>query len=197
MSNDPIKQATTASAWKQKGGKLPYPTDMPSGNVALVKIPGADLFFKEGMIPNSLKSTVQEAINKGEAPDMNKFQEDNEDNLGLIQDIIRLANAITVHAVVDPQVLSNLYSNADLAAGLCTSEQVGTEIPENARDQALLYVDEVDLEDKMFIMQLAFGGTRDLDVFRKGLEGDVESVPAGKAVPKPAKRAGRTTPKKS
>lgn len=189
MPESPLSP-TSATEWKKKGGKTPTPQPMPSGNIALVKIPGADIFFKQGMVPNSLKGTIQEAITKGEAPKMQELEEQAEDRMALIQDILALANAVCVEAVVEPRVLPCVYTEQDHALGLCTAEQIGQVIPEHDRDKDALYVDEVDLEDRMFIMQLAFGGTRDLDKFRQGLEGDVELVPASKTVPKPTKRTG-------
>lgn len=44
------------------------------------------------------------------------------------------------------------------------------------RDEDLTYVDDVDLEDKMFILQFVLGGTRDLESFRKGTEGTMAGL---------------------
>jgi hypothetical protein len=53
---------------------------------------------------------------------------------------------------------------------------------EAARDPSLLYVDEVDLEDKMFILQYALGGTRSLERFRREFADGVRPLSSGEDV---------------
>jgi hypothetical protein len=53
---------------------------------------------------------------------------------------------------------------------------------ESDRDPELLYVDEVDEDDKNFIMSWAFGGTSDLEKFREAKDKLVERLSAGKAL---------------
>lgn len=187
---------TTASAWKQSSGTLPMDQEMPSGNVALVKIPGAEVFFKAGVIPNSLKGVVEEAIKKGEAPDLGTLAELGEQNLEMVEDVIRLANTVTIESVVQPAVRSDLWTEHDAALNKCSKEEIGQKIPPLRRDDDVLYVDDIVFEDRLFILQLAFGGTRDLEAFRQGLAGNVEPVPAGKAVPGKTKSAARPRAKR-
>ena len=50
------------------------------------------------------------------------------------------------------------------------------------RDPDVLYVDEVDIEDRMFILNFALGGTRNLERFREELADSVRPVQAGEGV---------------
>jgi hypothetical protein len=74
----------------------------------------------------------------------------------------------------------------------CVIEPTVNPLPENEADrkQELLYVDEVDLDDKFYIMAFALGGTRDLEGFREATGSGVANLPARKASKRPAKRAG-------
>ncbi len=57
-------------------------------------------------------------------------------------------DAVLLHVVIEPHVLP-------------------VPPPEEARDPDGLYVDDVDLEDKVFLFNWAVGGTADVEAFRK------------------------------
>jgi len=99
---------------------------------------------------------VQEAISekRGLKPDaLEKIASDPE-NIAAAADML---NIICVEAVIEPKV------HAVPAEG-------------EERNDELLYVDEVDLNDKAFISQFVMGGTRDLAQFRGEYEATVESL---------------------
>ena len=129
---------TPASGWKKSGAIL----TLPSGNVMRLKNPGIMELAHQGLIPNALMATIMTSISKGTTPTNENIME------GLdVQDMFdMMANAIIAMAV-DPEILP---------------------VPEagERRDPELLYIDEVDEADKMFIWQWATGGTADVEQFR-------------------------------
>lgn len=139
---------TPISGWKKSSEGSPL--RVPSGNTAIVRNPGMQVFVSQGMIPNSLMGPIQEALHNGKRPDMSKL----EVNEQTLKDMLELADAVVMFCVVDPKVTSN-------------KDATGEILPLEARDADKLYVDEVDVEDKMFIFQYAVGGTRDIERFRK------------------------------
>lgn len=165
MSNQPKKKKnpTSASAWKGKdtGSAL----ELPSGNVALVRAPGMQVFVQKGFIPNSLLPIIQEAINKKKAPEMDKVELTPE----TLAEMSELMDAVCVHCVIEPKVHSVPTPVLDPESG---------SMVEPDRSEDILYIDEVDLADKTFIFQFAVGGTRDLEQFRKGLEAGVGDLSA-------------------
>jgi hypothetical protein len=155
---------TSAKAWKKAGDAKPQPLEVPSGNTCLVRPVGMQAFMSEGLIPNSLMGIIQasmEAGEKGEEVDEDKVVEgfiaDIRSDPSKLQDMIRMADACTVYCVLEPRVLPVPAADEE-------------------RNPDLLYVDEVDLDDKLFLMNFAVGGTRDLEPFRERLSKGVESV---------------------
>lgn len=151
MSNK--AKASSVASWKAKSQGTPL--TVPSGQTALVKLPGLQVFLEEGIIPNSLLPLVTESLSKGIAPSQRQLQ-DNMD-LDKVRDMMSLFDAVTVYCVVEPKVYP---------------------IPpaDKERDEELLYVDEIDFDDKMFIFQFAIGGTREVETFRKEHEAYVADV---------------------
>lgn len=143
-------EPTSASAWKsQNGGTL---LRVPSGNTCRVKTNvGMQMFLKQGKIPNGLMGFIQDAMAKAK-PGMSE-----KDNLDLdvasllgdtdkLRDILDMAAAVVVEVVLEPVV---------------------TPVPPEGepRDPGLLYVDEVDFADQMYIFNFVVGGTADLERF--------------------------------
>lgn len=168
---------TSTKEWKKSSGAEAAPITVPSGNVALVRNPGMKLFLKEGMIPNSLLTIVQTSIDANQGKTMANVQQDLKANATpeQMQDILKLMDAVTIYCVVEPKV--------------APVPLVGEE-----RDEDILYVDEVDLEDKMFIMQYAVGGTKDLERFRVELASVVEPTGQGEIVARASKRVTGVAP---
>lgn len=146
-------EVTEASEWKGKldlaGTKLP----LPSGNVCLIRNPGLGVFIEQGLIPNSLLPIVEKAIGEGKgiAPKQAKeLAADPE----MLKDMGRLTNEVVCYCVLKPVVLP-------------VPTKAQEDDPEPERDPNALYVDELDLTDKMFIFQWVVGGTRDTERFRE------------------------------
>ena len=155
---------TSASQWKKQtvGGTL---VRVPSGNTALIRTPGMQVFLESGVIPNALLPIIQEAMAKGGQPeetDMLAMMSDPEK----IQEIVNLANAVTVYVCIDPVVAP------------VPLDREGHVIPMGSpdRDEDTLYVDEVEFNDKMYIMGVAVGGTAALEKFRAEQASHVDAV---------------------
>jgi hypothetical protein len=70
--------------------------------------------------------------------------------------MFEMADAATVYCVVEPIILPVPVPDPDSG-----------ETPE--RDEDALYVDEIDVDDKLYIMSHALSGVRDLEQFRAEL----------------------------
>lgn len=154
------KKRSNASDFKK--GKAAIDLDLPSGNVALVRRRGLDAFMREGLIPNSLMALVQGQLDEteGKSPALQGELQKIASDTSALADVARLADAITVSCVIDPAVLP---------------------IPEEEedRDEDLLYVDEVDMDDKLFIFSWVVGGTKDIERFREEQTAVLASISGG------------------
>lgn len=142
------KSPTSAKAWKKKTAKN-IELEVPSGEVALVRRMPITELLTEGVFPDSMRAIVQEAISSGEK----KTPEE----------------SVNMDAILnDPNKLTEMFEAFDrILVRVCVEPKVSMP-PENEedRDDEVLYADEVDLEDKMFIFQFVVGGTKDLAEFR-------------------------------
>lgn len=141
-ANAPV---TTASAWKS--GRRAVRLPLPSGNVCEAINKGLQVFVEQGQIPNALMPIVTEALSDGkkmDKSDIDKMSRDPE----LLRASLEMANTIVLGCVVAPAIHPIPETEAD-------------------RDPELLYVDELDLTDKMFVLNWVVGGTRDVERFRE------------------------------
>jgi hypothetical protein len=141
---------TPAKGWKKAGAVL----TLPSGNTMRLKNPGIMELAHQGLIPNALMATIMTSVQKGQEPTADSLMEGVE-----VQDMFdMMANAI-ISMAVEPEIHP---------------------IPEagEPRDPELLYIDEMDEPDKMFIWQWATGGTDDVEQFRRE-SGDVLAALSG------------------
>lgn len=146
---------TSVSEFKKKN--KPELMELPSGVYMTLRNPGGlRLFLKQGLIPNSLMLIVQESLDKGQDQLAKKVDQQGVDP-AMAADMIALVDVVTIAACVEPQVHEAPETEAD-------------------RDDEILYVDELEDEDKMFIFQWVSGGTRDLESFRAGLSKQLAAV---------------------
>lgn len=161
------RTATSAQDWKSSNA---HEVEVPSGNVALVRRKGMQAFLKKGMIPNSLMPIVQKAIKSGDF-DMKEGLENLDEKM--LQDIMDMYDTVVVECVVQPKVTA------------VPTDDEGNALPYDQREEGLLYVDEVDFEDKVFLFQWVVGGTKDLEQFRQQQSAAVDNVLASKGVVAP------------
>jgi len=150
---------TSALQWKKtsSGGT---PIRVPSGNVALVKRAGLQVFLAQGIIPNSLMEFVTKSLKGNYKPKV----EDLDLSPDTMRDMMSLVDAVTVQSCIEPRVWP------------IPQDVKGNGMQSEYRDQDKLYVDEVDVEDKMFIFNYAVGGTADVESFRKEFAAVVDDV---------------------
>lgn len=185
MVDNTARIPTPAAEWKGKVEVDGTDLLLPSRNVARVKRLSPEAFLASGMIPDPLTAIVTKAINskKGMAPakelaDMTKDPKK-------IQSALQLFDRVTAHCVVLPDVqmpptcvVCKQYYNVDLRH---SDEGAPNYHPykEGDRDPAVLYADQVELEDKTFIFQWSLGGTTDLTEFREEQQRTVGSLSDG------------------
>lgn len=150
-------QVSSASAFKKRAKGQPI--QLPSGEVVLAKRVELQTFILQGNVPNPLMSVVSEALEKGQKADIAKMVGVDEGKLDLemVKDMYEMVNAVVMACIVEPKVHP---------------------VPEDEdeRDDDLLYVDEVDDEDKMFLFQWSSGGTSDLATFREEARKDLATL---------------------
>lgn len=164
------KSVTSVSAFKKrKGGVM----ELPSGAVMRLKNPGGmAIFVEENLIPNSLMVVVQEALEGGKEPDMTQFVGPEGINQENMESMMQLVDACLIKCAVEPEVHPKPAK-------------------ESLRKDDLLYVDEVDDNDKMFVFQWVTGGTADLEQFRQEFAAELATLQGSTPVARPAKRASR------
>lgn len=152
-SGNPAKRAvakkklviTPADEWLEEAeGTL---TELPSGRVVRLIMPGMQEFISAGLIPNTLLPIV----------------------MGAIESTKPMSPAEAVALKNDPQMLIEMASTMDRIFVHCVTEPVFQLAPESGgeRVKGVLYADRVRMDDKQFVFQAAVGGTRDLEDFRK------------------------------
>lgn len=171
------KKTTAATEWKKQAQGVPL--EVPSGNTCLARPVGMQVFLQQGMVPNSLMPIVNAAINEGKQFSLKELDLTPEK----ITDVMTLVDAVVCFVVTEPKVYPTpMRPTGDGEGDTAFQEPV----PVEERDDSRLYVDEVDLEDKMFIFQFSVGGTRDVERFRAEQAALVEPLPGQQDVPSPA-----------
>ena len=166
MPTTPKPKASSVSDWK----KRPDPIELPSGKFMVVRPTSLMTFIQTGQIPNTLMSTITGAIGK------KKSEKDTMDEI-----------------MKKPEDLQKMFDAVDLFLTLVAIEPEVHPLPANSsdRDDDLLYVDEIDMGDKMYLFQRSIGGTTDLETFRRELAGGMDLVQQREDVEQPPKRAPR------
>jgi hypothetical protein len=169
-SGNPAKRASTtkktasvSSIKDFKKRKQGVELTLPSG--LIIKARRAELrsFLATGDVPNPLIPMIEEAINKGRNVDVNEITglNDGEFNLDTVNDMYEMVDNVVMTSCVEPQVHP---------------------VPEDEdedRDDDLLYIDEFEDEDKMFVFQWCIGGTDDIAQFRAEAEEGLVSLAQG------------------
>jgi hypothetical protein len=163
--------------------------ELPSGNVCQVRRPGVQGLIKAGVLESMdvLTGLVQQTtLPKAEGKvvvDKDKMMQ----NPDSVRSMIDILDDIVLYAVNRPAVLDKYwrYQGDDETAPHYDPQKAGERVLDSnnkpieikAKDRLqddeadedadpIIYVDEVDLEDKMFLMNYVVGGSRDLAQFR-------------------------------
>lgn len=157
----PTKKVTTVSSAADFKKAVYAELELPSGNVCLARRPGLQKLVMEGRIPNSLSGIVQDAMSGAGGESVKKSIGDMTPQQ--LEDAAKFTDLIVVECVNQPKVLMPPESEDD-------------------RQDDLLYVDEVDDQDKNFILNWAFGGTSIVEKFREQQAQLVADLQSGKGV---------------
>lgn len=166
MSEKTFAKPSSVGEWKQKK----EPTLLPSGKYMVLKHTSLATFLQTGSIPNSLMQMIQAAMGdksgKKVEVEVAKMLEKPEG----LKDLFEAVDSFMCATAVEPRVYP-------------------TPTDEAARRDELLYVDEIDLDDKMFVFTRAVGGVEEVAPFRAKPASGVGRVQPRKAVGTTAKRA--------
>jgi hypothetical protein len=152
---------TSAAAWRS-ARKQGFLVTLPSGQTVKIRRT-LDLFerLRDGRIPNPLAGIVVEMIeNKREQVDMSKL-----DGTSLGQMLALIDDTIT-KMMIEPQVVLEPVD-----------APLGWEAPEG-----FISTSDIEIDDKMFLFNVAQGGTADLATFRAQAAAFMGSVPDGDGV---------------
>ena len=151
---------------------------VPSGQLCLVRRPGLEGLLKAGIVSNfdmltKLVGDQSTRIKTGKEPKtdeevMSEIMADPE----RLAEMMRVINKIVIYVVVKPEIMA--------APNDPTSRKIG-----------VIYDDMIELDDKMFLMNFALGGVRDLAEFRSQYEsalGSVDHQPEAGSETEPAVR---------
>lgn len=169
------KQVSSAKAWKSKTARMEL--ELPSGEVCLVKRPGLPQLIAANVMPDMLSSLAQNAVdvgqNGGKLPEnleQKIMQETMSSPDGLEKMLLGFAR-ITSFCVVEPTVVFHQRKVDE-----DDPDSKWEDIPEEDRDEDILYTDEVDMQDQMFIFNFVVGGSSDLTDFRQKLGESVDRL---------------------
>jgi hypothetical protein len=175
----PAKKRNIAAKKKHGFGRTDRPIELTlpsidpeSGehNVCLVKRPGPQGLVSMGILDSldSLTSLVsKDHLGDTDIPKSTEALKDLAGKDRELQDALNLMDKVLAACAVDPPV------------SLPPSD--GEE-----RDPEALYADDVDFEDKSFILQWVMGGTGDWERFRKESAELMDGMEAGQSLPLPA-----------
>jgi hypothetical protein len=153
--SESLGEPTSAAAWK-KGKTEGLLVRVPSGNTALIRTPGMEVFIRKGTIPNALIPLIQKSLKTGKEPSEEELADVLGDEEGLDK-IIDLAENVLVDVCIDPKVYP------------APTDENGDRLPDDHpdRDPNVLYADDVDFVDKMYIFSVATGGPSQMEAFRQ------------------------------
>lgn len=153
------KQVSSASSFKKRmrGELLP----LPSGEVVRARHVELQSFILQGTVPNPLMEIVSEALEKGQGADIETLAgvEEGKLDIDTVKQMYEIVDALVCASVLEPKVLP---------------------VPEgDQRDDELLYVDELDPMDKMYIFQWCTGAVKDLESFRSQAGAGMDALAQG------------------
>lgn len=157
--------------------------EVPSGQLCQVKPPGIQQLISEGLLDNSdtLLALIDEKhikrVKGRPTPAKNGVQ------------VAAQPQVDTATILKDPTAVTRMFELVDKVTALMViqpnvrrpvKEVDGKEIvlPFEEREEGIIYTDQVDIMDKMYIFQYAVGGDANLEQFRKQFSSRVGSVAA-------------------
>lgn len=171
-------EVTPPDSW-QSPRRQGFPVLLPSGNVARVRRT-MDLLTlaKSGSIPNPLGSIVQKMIDEGRPTfGLGELEGD------ALTQAFDLIDTTVVNAMVEPRVALPPEKDEE-------EKVINPELWQ--APPGMISIMDLSMEDRLFIVQVAHGGTTDLNSFRVQQAGVVQAVAPGKGTATKAKRVAPT-----
>lgn len=195
------KKRSTVADWK-KISRSEFDVELPSGHVVLARKMKPEAFLSSGSIPDPLANMIQKAIRSKKGLPPAQIEDKLVNDPQSFGSIMEMMDRVFVYCVIEPDVEMPPPCCFDIpGSGICNkyytdSTGVHTDrnqsnyhrYQEDARDEQVLYADEVELQDKLHIFQHVLGGIEDIKSFRTEPNSNVGDVPAGKNVQSKAKR---------
>jgi hypothetical protein len=170
------KKPSSIQDFKEKA-RTKVELELPSGAAILAKgVSGMGTFLKSGIIPNSLLGIIQDALTKGTEPDLDELlkpDDNGEVSPEALADMLTLIDNITVKCWVLPPAAIPPEDEAE-------------------RRDDVLYTDEIDDNDKLFVFQWAIGGSPDLVRFREEQNAGMDRLRASEGMEGNAKLSARS-----
>lgn len=173
-------QVTSAAEWGREARAnrvTGRPLKVPTGKVCLVKmLDSMQEFLSRGDVPNAMLPLMQQA-----ATGKVEREED-----------------VTKAVMSSPKHLADMFTLVDMIVCECVLEPPVAPVPQDGEgsivpphlrpDDDTLYVDYVDLEDKMFIFNYALSGVSDLEQFRQKSDSSLVALRAVEDLDESSKR---------
>lgn len=187
-----MPEFTVNSVWGSKPVDQTEEVTVPSGQTCRVRRIGMEGLMEAGILgdADTLTGIVDQKHVRRVRGANGIADHDDVDPASIMRDpnalkaILRLADKAMPHVVVEPVVLLHFNPETD------------EPIPAESREDGAVYTDMIGFEDKMYLLDYAVGGTRDVATFRQGSETAVAGVADGEGVPVSPKRAGGSRKRK-
>lgn len=191
-SGNPAKKAAAkkvadVSAFKKRSQGIDL--KLPSELWVKAKRVELQTFIRQGNIPNPLMEVVSEALEKGQKANVSDILGDDGGKIDMdtVNEMYEMVESVCINSIVAPKV-HRAPTQDDLMVWNEQHPDETLDDPEELRRDDLLYVDEIDDEDKMFVFQWATGGTADVERFREEAAADLAALAEGESPRAAAKR---------
>lgn len=178
----PTEASPVGSFKKGARGEL---VSLPSGNdVRIIRI-GLPTLIAEGLLADSLAKIASDHIEQSKGT--TKADQERARDTALaemmkdpaaLKKLMEAFDKVVVRSWADPKVHPDEWTMRDAQQGLVDVTMVGERIPEEERDDNVLYVSEIDFEDRSFTFQYVSGGDPDLESFREATGSGLAGVPS-------------------
>lgn len=148
----------------------------PSGQTCQVRLPGVQRLMAAGILEDA--DTLSTMVDKKHIKRVAGKQQVDGDSLlkdpkNLVS-VLRTVDKVVAHMVVQPTVKRPIILVPD--PNVPGDVMIERPLPEEDRDPKVVYTDDIDMTDRMYIFQFAVGGTTDVEQFRSKLATAVGSM---------------------
>lgn len=159
------KQVSNASAFKKK---KTHELELPSGEVCLARRPGIESLMADGVFSDGLLPIISDAVSQGKngkkGADIKLDPADIMKDPKLLRDLMSTYDMVAAKCIAQPHCRFHKFQEGD---EIPEGYKIGDDIPDELRDDDVIYTDDVDLNDKIFIFQWVVGGSDDVARFRE------------------------------